>query len=151
MPNTYKQVLKRKRKLLAEAPTKARNAAGIAFTARVVPRTPVDTGRARGNWQAGAGSPNTETDDNSLDPNATKTPQRIRREIARLPKGGSLFISNHLPYARRLENGHSKQAPAGFMTITAAEVAYLAPAFLMAALGEQGTVTGFVTMELEDE
>jgi hypothetical protein len=150
MSNTYKQVLARKRKLLEEAPTKARNAAAIAFVARVVPRTPVDTGQARGNWQAGVGQPDTTTDPTSLDPNATKTPQRLKRVIKALPKGGSLFISNHLPYARRLENGWSQQAPSGFMTLTAAEVAYLAPAFLMAALGAKPTATGFVTFELED-
>lgn len=147
MSNTYKQVLARQRKLLDEAPTKARNAAAIAFVARVVPRTPVDTGQARGNWQAGVGQPDTTTDPTSLDPNATKTPQRLKRVIKALPKGGSLFISNHLPYARRLENGWSQQAPQGFMELTAFEVALMAPAFLMLALGEKGQIVGFTEIE----
>lgn len=150
MPNTYKQVFKRHQKLLAEAPTKARNAAGLAFVARVVPRTPVDTGQARGNWQAGVGAPDMTTDATLLDPSATKTPARLKRVIRSLPKGGSLFISNFLPYARRLETGWSKQAPNGMAAITAAEVNYLAPAFLAAALGAKPTVTGFVTFEVED-
>lgn len=150
MSNTYKQVLARQRKLLEEAPTKARNAAAIAFVARVVPRVPVDTGRARANWNAAAGALDTSTDQERYDPDGTKTALRLKRVINSLPKGGSLFISNHLPYARRLENGWSQQAPSGFMTLTAAEVAYLAPAFLMAALGAKPTATGFVTFELED-
>lgn len=144
MSNTYKQVLARQRKLLEEAPTKARNAAAIAFVARVVPRTPVDTGQARGNWQAGVGQPDTTTDPTSLDPNATKTPQRLKRVIKALPKGGSLFISNHLAYISRLDRGWSKQRPTGFMSITAFEIQLLAKDILLAALGDKMAATRIV-------
>ncbi len=33
-----------------------------------------------------------------------------------------IYIMNNLPYARALEYGHSKQAPAGVVRITLAEV-----------------------------
>lgn len=137
MPNTYKQTFKKHLKLLNNAPSEARNAAGVQFIARVVPRVPVDTGRARANWNAGVGAPNTFVDEDRYDPGANKTPIRIKREIRPLAKTGKLFISNHLVYINRLEDGWSKQAPAGFMTITAFEIKLIANDILLAALGDQ--------------
>lgn len=76
----------------------------------VVLRTPVDTGRARGNWQAHVGAP-------------------VGRETGRLDKGGSaaiadgaaaiaaqrgfqqIVIENNVPYIGRLNEGYSPQAP----------------------------------------
>lgn len=62
--------------------------------ARVVRRSPVDTGRFKGNWL--------------MTPNVPKAP-------------GSVLISNNLPYAQRLEDGWSDQAPIGMVKVTVAE------------------------------
>ncbi len=88
---------------------------------RVVMRTPVRSGRARGNWQTSVGSP-------------------MGNEVARTDKGGgatisaavptieswdaanvAIFLMNNVPYIQRLEDGYSDQAPAGMVKITVAE------------------------------
>lgn len=40
---------------------------------------------------------------------------RIKRVIGGLPDGGSFWMTNSLPYADRLENGWSQQAPSGMI------------------------------------
>lgn len=92
---------------------------------RVVMRTPVDTGRARGAWQTTVGSA------------ASGTPSAQRREAAALrelsstalawdPAKASIFLSNNLPYIGVLENGRvgsrgSAQAPSGMVKVTLSE------------------------------
>ena len=68
-------------------------AIGFDMFGRIVKRTPVDTGRLRNNWQI--------------------TPK------VRL--GEKLYITNNLPYAKRIEDGYSQQAPAGMVKVTIAE------------------------------
>jgi hypothetical protein len=133
MPNTYKAVFKKQRKLLENAPTEARNFAGIYFSELVVPRTPVDTGLARANWRIDIDEaiPQSRID---YDPNATKTPRRLRAEIKAAPKQGKLIISNWLAYIGKLEHGSSRQAPSGFLILTSYDVARYAPIFLKYAI-----------------
>ena len=78
---------------------------GTAFAlfGSIVKRTPVDTGRLRGNWQ---------TSINTSDGSAP---------IIMAKLGDSIFITNNLPYAQVIESGSSKQAPSGMVAITAAE------------------------------
>lgn len=80
----------------------------LSFYRDVKLMTPVDTGRARANWhldlnvvdvriiEPGEGDGNIEA-------------------IASYKLGQTVFISNNLPYIRALNNGHSIQAPAGFV------------------------------------
>ncbi len=80
---------------------------------RVSEKTPVDTGRARGNWNVKAGSPDLSTDNTGLS------------SVLTLKKGDGnkpIYITNNLPYAQKLEDGHSKQAPAGMVALTMAEI-----------------------------
>lgn len=111
----------------------------FAVYASVVKKTPVDTGRARGNWNVSVGHEDTSTDD----PSGYKTSYRKRqkknanegkktiRPPAKLkysdmssipdPNGDeSIFISNNLPYITALEYGSSQQAPAGMVGVTLA-------------------------------
>lgn len=143
MANTYKQVFRQVKKRLAQAPTQARNDVAIAFAFRVIPRVPVDTGAARANWNVSIGAPDMFADKfGRLDPTATETPRRLRREILAAGQG-VLIIGNFLEYIGFLEHGHSRQAPSGFLRLTAAEVSQLASAFLANRLGVKGKVTGF--------
>lgn len=87
--------------------------------ARVVKRTPVDTGRARGNWQLAIGRPGGQTFDVTSESGAMA---RARSAIAELPPFSVVYLSNHLPYIERLENGYSKQSPAGMVAVTVAEI-----------------------------
>lgn len=82
-------------------------------------RSPVDTGRFRGNWQFGkdtipAGALS------RLDTTGTLAQQEALRALSS-PLGGVAYFVNNLPYARRLENGYSQQAPIGMVRISVRE------------------------------
>ena len=83
----------------------------IAFSlySDIVQSTPVDTGRAKANWNVGFGRI-----DDQVNKNTRFTPVRF-------PKGSgkrAIYITNHLPYIGVLENGSSKQAPSGMVAIS---------------------------------
>lgn len=109
----------------------------------IVKKTPVDTGRARGNWNPSVGSPDLTVDENATQPKA--------KDVSAFPqsKGDEpIYISNDLPYIRKLEfgeypnppkkdggktvNGYSRQAPHGMVGITVAN----AGAYLRKALND---------------
>lgn len=79
-------------------------------------------GRFRGNWQyatRGAGVPSLPIDE--IDPEGSKTLSRISTGIGTDPAGYIHVLVNNLPYAESLENGWSKQAPAGMVGLTVVE------------------------------
>lgn len=79
-------------------------------------RSPVDTGRFRGNWQVSYGAPILAP----IERLATAGSGEPSRALS-MPVGGTVYMSNSLPYAQRLEYGWSAQAPAGMVRITATE------------------------------
>ncbi len=86
----------------------------IAIDQVVVLATPVDTGRARGNWQVGVGvAMRGELDRLDTSGNATIAENTVRAKTRKL--GQDIFISNNLPYIVSLNEGSSSQAPAGFV------------------------------------
>jgi hypothetical protein len=87
--------------------------------ASVVLKTPVDTGRARANWNASQGAPNIAT-------SLSVDQSRGGREAARggtFAAGGVSYLTNGLAYIGKLEFGSSKQAPTGMVRTSAAEFA----------------------------
>lgn len=74
----------------------------------IVNTTPVDTGRARGNWLPSIGFPRTETVDR-FDPTGEATMREIE-SVVPLKAGQVVWLSNNVPYIRLLEDGHSQQA-----------------------------------------
>lgn len=91
-------------------------------------RTPVLDGRARGNWFASMTQPDTHTEEN-----ATKTDFASIKNVTDDAAGGVFFLTNSLPYIRKLEyglypknpatgsstiNGFSTQAPAGMVRVS---------------------------------
>lgn len=88
------------------------------FLQQVAMRTPVDTGRARAGWQL--------TADNTSDyvpPPGDYSDYDISA-IPNVPNAVSFYcISNNVEYILALEDGHSKQAPAGMIALTMAEFA----------------------------
>jgi len=79
----------------------------------VTQKTPVDTGRAKANWNLGYGSINYTIT------NATTF------RLIMPPKGRGnkvIYITNSLPYITKLENGSSKQAPQGMVGLTMNDV-----------------------------
>lgn len=89
----------------------------IDVFSEVILMTPVDTGRARGNWQCKIGAiPNgtLELDDAA----GTATISAIQAEALNLKAGQPIFLINNLPYIEALEHGHSSQAPSGMVRLT---------------------------------
>lgn len=87
---------------------------------RVVLRSPVDTGRFRGNWQCSVGSID-RTVTQQLDPTGQNSVNRVKATASSLVPGTVAYLANSLPYARRLEYGWSRQAPSGMVRVTARE------------------------------
>lgn len=95
----------------------------IAVHMAVVQDTPVKTGRARANWRANIGSPAEgiyyypRPKPASPEGAAEEAISQGISEIlgSTLDYGTAIHITNNLPYIRRLNDGYSKQAPAGFV------------------------------------
>lgn len=104
-------------KFAEKAQAKADDAVGrvvVAISAEIDMRSPVDTGRFRGNWQLGVGSmPGGSLE--RLDKTGDATQARIQAAIPDQASGHIYYIANNLPYAMRLEHGYSKQAPGGMV------------------------------------
>jgi len=86
----------------------------LAASTAVTLATPVDTGRARANWQAELGSPITEPTD-AEDQAGSDTINRNRSRIRSRRGEQPIFLSNNLPYIGALNAGSSAQAPANFV------------------------------------
>ena len=87
----------------------------------IVTKTPVDTGRARGNWQVTVGAPAVGIVD-GID-KQIKTGRAIAmRALAGLRPFTIVWITNNLPYIVSLEGGWSDQAPIGMVAVTIAEM-----------------------------
>lgn len=89
----------------------------LVCTATVVLRTPVDTGRARSNWQATVGPPAVGTLPEPASPGegAQRAVQAANTAASTYNGGGEANITNNLPYIGELNRGHSQQAPANFV------------------------------------
>jgi len=106
-------------------------AAGIQIFASVIQRTPVKTGRARGNWNAAINELDGSVSESKTEQAAM---QVVEQKAAQLELGDSFTLTNGLPYIRKLEyggypqpgtektvNGFSAQAPAGMVGVTVTE------------------------------
>ncbi len=92
----------------------------LELFSRVILKTPVDTGRARANWQVSIGSlPNGTLQLEDKTGQATISAATAR--TAGVEAGDVIYLSNNLPYAERLEDGYSLQAPAGMVSLSVQE------------------------------
>ena len=114
-----------------EAQRKLRNQADRAFRAlvleaakRIIYRTPVDTGRARGNWHTSIDVPEFRADEDT-DKAGAMTLAEVDGKLNQIKDesvGRVVYLTNGLPYIVPLENGSSKQNPAGMVKVTLAEL-----------------------------
>lgn len=105
----------------AEAAALVHKRIALELFTRVILRTPVDTGRLRGNWQAGVNvfAPGTL---DSPDPSGSATISAATATVTGAPPLVTLTLTNNLPYAPRIEyDNWSKQAPAGMVRVSVAE------------------------------
>jgi hypothetical protein len=107
----------------------------LATDRKLKERSPVDTGRFRFSWQIGENTtgiydagPQQASDPNSktrTSPPASPAPP-LARGVNYTPtfeKLGNVYsVHNNLPYAESLAQGHSSQAPAGWVDLTAREM-----------------------------
>lgn len=74
-------------------------------------------GRFRANWQCGIGAVNTST---AAQPGADGE-GRTRTALQGWKAGQTIWLTNSLPYSRKIEYGHSSQAPSGVVRLTVQE------------------------------
>lgn len=87
----------------------------IVTGSSIILGTPVDTGKARANWQTSLNSPILNAID-KMDASGAEAIRDIGGVTAQF--GGtdsSIWISNNLPYINRLNNGWSKKADPGYV------------------------------------
>lgn len=80
---------------------------------KIIRLSPVDTGRFKENWLTAIGEANTSID--------LPSGFGLIPVVKLLRLGDTIFFTNSLPYAMRLEFGHSNQAPHGMVRITVAD------------------------------
>ena len=76
---------------------------------KVVNRTPVDTGRAKGGWQSSIKGFKTNNKER-FDETGGQAINEGSQAIASLKPFGVYYLSNNVPYILFLEDGHSKQS-----------------------------------------
>lgn len=108
---------------LNEVSNQASCEVALAIVTDLAPKTPVDTSKALSNWRVGIGqkpalaipphSPGRHG--SSQEASVAATISEAKAKLAAKKPGETIWISNVLPYIRRLNEGYSKQAPAGFV------------------------------------
>ncbi len=93
---------------------KVKRKAALQILTSVTLATPVDTGRARGNWNVRIGAPDGGASENK-DRSGGATIAKGSAVISRALPNDTVFITNNLPYIVSLNDGSSKQAPAKFV------------------------------------
>lgn len=77
-------------------------------------------GRFKGNWQMSIGSPATGTKD-LIDKDGSATIAAHASVVSVAKAGQVCYLMNNLPYAKRIEDGWSRQAPIGVVALTVVE------------------------------
>jgi len=98
----------------------------LEVLSRIVLRTPVDTGRARGNWMVEIGRPAVGVLDvkGSAGEMASTSINKGITKLSDIPPFSLVHITNNLEYISYLEyDRRSKQFPEGFLEITLTEMA----------------------------
>lgn len=115
----------------------------LELATRIVMKSPVDTGRFRGQWRVSVGQPDTRTDA-PFDKQPLGSPPSAalfadwQDELGAVTFRSNVWITNSLPYARRLEyEGWSKQAPSGMVRVSVAEYAEIIDKVLAAVKGKK--------------
>ena len=93
--------------------------AALEVTSAIIRRTPVMTGRLRGNWQTQLNRAPSGT----VTSHASKALSRSKAETSRANLTDSIYMVNNLPYAEVIERGRvgnkgSEQAPQGMVAVT---------------------------------
>lgn len=91
---------------------------------RLVQKTPVDTGRARGNWQTTIHAPAAGQTGPRM---AGAVEGEANGVLSTLPPYEVVYLTNNVPYIERLDDGWSVQAPDGMVRPTLRELEAMFP------------------------
>jgi hypothetical protein len=100
----------------------------IGILTHLVHVTPVDTSKALSNWQVSLNEPVSDAlppyyegkGGSTKNSSAQATLSKAKITLAKKKPGESIYLSNVLPYIQRLNDGHSQQAPVGFVELSVA-------------------------------
>jgi hypothetical protein len=123
LPQFNRQLLRTVKKIEGDEVKFFKTVAFEAFR-RIVMRTPVDSGRCRGNWQIGINEIITGTIDNRELWNNVFLRESVKLdELKELINDSVVHITNNVDYCYYLEyERRSRQAPGGFVEITLEEL-----------------------------
>ena len=115
--------LEKKAKAIDEAASKLAVDTALTIVGDLAFKTPVDTSQALSNWIVTLETPSSDKikphfpgeGGSTQKASAAETINQARKILAGKKLGQRIFITNNLPYIRRLNDGYSKQAPAGFV------------------------------------
>ena len=97
----------------------------ISLFGRIIKRTPVDSGRLKGNWQVDVNQP-ASGDIGSKDATPIKTMSggsaiKIQSGVGTPSLNDTIYMVNNLSYAKTIEGGSSTQAPSGMVAVSLTE------------------------------
>jgi hypothetical protein len=98
---------------------------GLEGVKRLVEKTPVDLGTARGNWQVSISEAVEGYDESKTDTTGSGVIAEGSMQVIQAVDSNPfllIWITNNLPYIEALENGHSSQAPTGMLDNTVNEL-----------------------------
>jgi hypothetical protein len=115
--------LRDKLKLMLNVGNEIKKDVVVAIATDLYQVTPVDTSQALSNWQASPDSPAVAKiapyvagkGGATQGASAALALADTKKAVAQAKPGKALYLSNLLPYIRRLNDGSSSQAPAGFV------------------------------------
>lgn len=117
---SFTSQLKRFADKAKKRPQQAQRAIFTELSRRIVMRTPVDTGRARANWQPSIDAP-VAISLESFDKSGANALANAAATAVNVGPDQALYLTNNLPYIGRLEHGWSKQSPQGMVKLSALE------------------------------
>jgi len=89
-------------------------------------------GHLRANWQHSINTP-ILTEVEGVDPSGNATVSKLSQSIYSAGAAPMHYLTNNAPYAQRIEEGHSGQAPEGMVRITLLEIPAIARQAIEAA------------------
>lgn len=121
--NDLANSLEKKIKLIEEAASKTAIGAALIVVEDLAFTTPVDTSEALSNWLTTLRSETSARiparflgeGGSTRTASASETISEARSVLAGKKPGDAVYLSNNVPYIRRLNEGYSRQAPAGYV------------------------------------
>ncbi len=123
---TLRQLARRLEKLANKIDKSASNLAvevASAIEANLLVNTPVDTSQALSNWTVTLDQPSDKfvgpkfpgSKGSTFNASVAFTLHEAKEVLKKKKPGQTIYIANNAPYIRKLNNGSSKQVPAGFV------------------------------------